>query len=470
LLKYFRINDPYRLIVLFILMLAVRLPVMISSDFLTYPELYNQLVGQRMGEGFKLYSEIWAVTGPFSGVVFGMIDLLFGKSQLTFQLVALIIVSFQCFLFNKMLLISKAFKENTYIPGVAYGILMSWFFDQYTLTPAILGLTFVLIAINGVLYHMDVKAKRDEHLLYIGLHLGVGILFYLPYVIFIPLILLGFLFFTGTVARRYVLFLYGALLPLFLGIMYYMFTGRLREVVMQYVYTLFDYPATMYFTWLELAIIFVLPAFFSLAGILKVIQGARLTVFQSNLSQFMILWLIFAAVYLFLTKIISPGYLVIFIPPTAFFISHYFFSVKKKWMAEVLFLVFMAGPVFFSLGTIFDFFITSEYVGTSKYIVEPSSHESRVAGKRILVLSNELRPYLNAQVASPFLDYQLARDVFTQPEYYDNLSLIADGFSTDMPEVIIDPNEIMEPIFNLTPVLARSYRKVEDGLYERIPD
>lgn len=469
-LKYFRINDPYRLIVLFILMLAVRLPVMISNDFLTYPELYNQLVGQRMGEGFKLYSEIWAITGPFSGVVYGMIDLLFGKSQLTFQIVSLMVISFQCFLFNKMLLISKAFKENTYIPGVAYGILMSWFFDQYTLTPAILGLTFVLIAINGVLYHMDVKAKRDEQLLYIGLHLGVGILFYLPYVIFIPLILLGFLFFTGTIARRYVLFLYGALLPIFLGIMFYMFTGRLREVVMQYVYSLFDYPVTTYFTWLELSIVFALPAFLLLGGILKVIQGARLTVFQSNLSQFMILWLIFAAIYLFLTKIISPGYLVIFIPPTAFFISHYFFSFKKKWMAELLFLVFMAGPVLFNLGTIFNFFITSQYVNTSKYIVTKSPHDPLVAGKRILVLSNDLSPYLHSEVASPFLDYQLAQDVFTQPEYYDNLSLIADGFSADMPEVIIDPYEVMEPIFNLTPMLSRSYRKVNDGLYERIPD
>jgi hypothetical protein len=448
-------------------MLAIRLPVMLSGDFLTYPELYNQLVGQRIGDGFKLYSEIWATTGPLSGVIYGMIDLLLGKSQLAYQVISLIVVAFQCFVFNRILLASKAFKENTYIPGVAYGVLMSWFFDIFTLTPAILGLTFVLVAISGVLYHMDVKAKADEQLLYIGLHLGVGILFYLPYVIFIPLILLGFLFFTSTVPRRYLLFLYGAFLPLVLGIMFYMFTGRLREVIMQFVYTLFDYPVFHYFTWLEFLIIFIFPLLLMTGGILRVIQGARLTVFQSNLTQFMILWLLFGGIYLFLVKSMAPGYLVIFVPPAAFFISHYFFYLKKKWIAELIFTVFIIAPVFFNLGTLYEFFITSKYISMEKLVVHDSPYENIASGKKILVLSNDLSPYRNAYAATPFLDYYLAREVFMAPGFYDNLTLIDDGFENDMPMIIIDPDHVMEDIFNRMPALAKIYKETSEGIYVR---
>lgn len=466
-LKYFRINDPYRLIVLFVLMLAVRLPVMLSGDFLTHSELYNQLVGERMGDGFKLYSEIWTKTGPLSGVIYGVMDLLFGRSQLAWQIVSLVIVSIQCFLFNKILLVSKAFNENTYIPGVIYGILMSWFFDLFTLTPAIMGLTFVLIAIGGVLGHMELKAKKDEQLLYIGLHLGVAVMFYLPYIIVVPLILLGFAFFTGTVPRRYLLFLYGTFLPIVLAIMFYMFTGRLREVFMQFVYTLIDYPVTFYFTWIEFLILFSVPLFFMLAGIFRVIQGARLTVFQSNLSQFMILWLLIGVAFFFLVREKAPAYLVILVPPFSFFISHYFFSIRKKWLAEIVFLIFLVGPVLFNLGTIFSFFITSEFISTDRYVVGSNPFEI-TTGKSVLVLSDDLTPCKDARSATPFVDFYLSRELFANPGYYDNLTRISSGFSLDMPDVIIDPEGLMGPVFNKMPTLGKQFGRIEPGVYTRI--
>ncbi len=468
-LKYFRINDPYRLIVLFVLMLVLRLPVMLSDQFLTYPELYNQLVGERMANGFRLYSEIWTKTGPFSAAVYGVIDVLFGRSQLAWQIISLIVVSVQCFLFNKILLINKAFEENTYIPGVAYGVLMSWFFDMFSLSPAVLGLTFVIIAVGGVFEHMELKAKRDEQLLYIGLHLGVAVMFYLPYILVVPLILLGFLFFTGTVPRRYLLFLYGMILPVILAIMYYMFTGRLKEVLRQFVFSFFEYPVTHYFGWLELLILFALPIFFILGGIIRVIQGVRLTVFQSNLSQFMILWLLVGALYVFFVKEIAPVNLIFFLPPAAFFISHYFFSFRKKWIAEIIFLLFLAGPVFFNLGTAFSWFVTSDYIETDAYIVENEPSEA-TAGKAILVLSPDLTLYRNATTASPFLDFHLSNELFANPGYYDNLTRISNGFADDMPELIVDPEGLMNGVFEKMPGLRQQFEQIRPGMYQRLAD
>ncbi len=469
-LKYFRINDPYRLIVLFVLMLAFRLPVMLSGDFLTYPELYNLLIGERMGDGFKLYSEIWNRSAPLAGMTYGVIDFLFGRSQLAWQIISLLVVLVQCFLFNRILLAGKAFNENTYIPGVVYGILMTWFFDMYSLTPPLLGLTFVLIAMGGVFEHMELKAKRDEQLLYIGLHLGVAVMFFLPYVVVVFLIMIGFALFTGTTPRRYLLFLYGVSLPVILAIMFYMFTGRLKEVIAQFVLTLFDYPVTFYFEWLDLLLLFALPVFFILGGMFRLIQGARLTVFQSNLSRFMIIWMFFFILYFFLIKDIAPAYMIFLVPPAAFFISHYFFQFRKKWVAEIVFVIFLAGPLLFNLGTIFGFFITDEVIGTEDYIVAVPENESQVNGKRVLVLSQDLAPYRNAIPATPFLDYELSGELFTNPGYYDNLTLIANGFAGDMPDVIVDPQGLMGPVFEKIPVLARQFRSSGDGVYLRITD
>jgi hypothetical protein len=283
----------------------------------------------------------------------------------------------------------------------------------------------------------------------------------------VPLILLGFLFFTGTVPRRYLLFLYGTILPVMLAIMFYMFTGRLQEVLRQYVYSIVEYPTSHYFSWLELLILFALPLFFLFGGIIRVIQGARLTVFQSNLSQFMILWLFFGALYVFLIKEMAPGYLIFLIPPAAFFISHYFFSFRKKWIAEIVFMLFMAGPVLFNLGTVFSWFITAKYIDLSDYTVENTAGV-QVSGQSTLVLSPDLNYYRNASPATPFLDYYLSWELFANPGYYDNLTKISNGFAGDMPDLIIDPDGLMKGVFEKMPSLERQFRQIEAGRYERL--
>ncbi len=83
-ISFFRLNDPYRIIGIFILLLLIRLPALLGFVPLLQPELGWMLLGESLAEGRILYEGVWDNTGPFSAAVYWFMNLLFGRSQLAF--------------------------------------------------------------------------------------------------------------------------------------------------------------------------------------------------------------------------------------------------------------------------------------------------------------------------------------------------------------------------------------------------
>jgi len=50
-LRFFRINDPYRLLAILIFLILVSLPLMINRPELTKPELKSMIIGEAMDNG-----------------------------------------------------------------------------------------------------------------------------------------------------------------------------------------------------------------------------------------------------------------------------------------------------------------------------------------------------------------------------------------------------------------------------------
>ena len=137
-LSFFRINDPYRLAFVLVLLLIFRLPFIIYGIPLTLPELKWMLVGEAMANGKMLYRDIWENIGPLSAFIYQSVDFLFGRSQLAYQLISLILVFIQAVIFNRLLLINKAYNENSYVPALIYTICMSMTFEFLTLSPILI--------------------------------------------------------------------------------------------------------------------------------------------------------------------------------------------------------------------------------------------------------------------------------------------------------------------------------------------
>ena len=66
LIRYFRINDPYRLVGVLIIMLIIYVPLFINSPGITIPELKSILIGERLNEGKSMYVAVVDNTAPLT--------------------------------------------------------------------------------------------------------------------------------------------------------------------------------------------------------------------------------------------------------------------------------------------------------------------------------------------------------------------------------------------------------------------
>ncbi|MEO0552051.1 MAG: hypothetical protein AAF149_02555 [Bacteroidota bacterium] len=463
-LSFFRLNDPYRLLVIFLLLLAVRLPALLGSYETSVQELNLMLVGERLASGFDMYSDVWETTSPISAGVFGIVDFLFGRSQTAYLIIAWIFVCIQVFFFNRMVLANKVYNENTYVPGLVYGLVASLHNDFFTLTPMLMGVTFLLPALNNIFNHIEVRAKHDEQILYIGLYVGMAYLVYLPMIVFGLAVLVAFVFFTGTVTRRYIMLFYGLLLPLLAISFYYLLLKRWQDFMYSALQPLFSGYQHWYVSYKFLLIMLAIPLLFLVMSFFKMASSGRFNNFQARLNQSMFLFMLFALGAIFLNDAGTPNAYFLLTPFFSYFLCHLFLLIKRKFIAEVSFLLFILSVALINYG---NFKILSNQDYTNEYYINEGEY-LQYTNKKIVVFGENKRPYNHASVATPFLNWEISKDVLQRPDYYDNLTIILKGFKQDMPDIIIDDSGVMPSLQERVVPLKENYKLKSAGIYERI--
>lgn len=459
-LNYYKINDPYRLISIFLLLFLFRLPVYLSSDPLIIPELKWMIIGEELAEGDTLYVDIWDEIAPLSAGVYWFIHEIFGRSQLTYQILSFILVSFQSFLFNSLLLKNNAYQQGTYVPAFIYGTLMSVFFDFYTLSPVLISITFILLAINNLFSHIEFRAKRDEQILNIGLYLGIAALFYLPSSIFFLATIIVLIIFTTTVIRRFILIIYGFLLPLLLTSVYFFFIDAFNDFYNQFLMSLFRMEGESYILFESFLVLLAIPVFFLVLSFLRLLRRTRFTNYQISLAQIMFLIFILTFfVFFFFTDNRSPHTLIIFVPTVSFFISHFFQLMKRSFLAEFSFFSFWFPVVFLNLGAYYNYFNMEELVDKENLLTQSTPWDDIVEGKEVLLIDNNISVYKNSKLATPFFSFELASEVFRTPDTYGNIALVYKHLKYDPPEVIIDPHQLLPEFLERMPDIRDSYSR-----------
>lgn len=467
-LSFFRINDPYRIIVIFLFLVVLRLPVLTSTDMLTIPELRYMVVGEKLAEGAVLYVGVWDSLSPLSAWVFWLIDELFGRSQSTYHTIATLLVFVQVVRFNRLMLSNKAYNENTYIPGLIYALLGSLFFDFFTLSPALIGMTFILMALDRVFSQIEIRAKRDEPIFYTGLFLGLATLCHLPYCVFLIAILLMLLLFSATVSRRYMLVIFGFFLPIVLLWVYYYLIDGTKDLSHNWWQGYFR-SKVLYTDIPSLLTLSAFPTGYLLIGLWRIIGWGRFTNFQTRLIQAMICWILFSVIYLLITNALQPSSLFVLVPGWAFFVSHFLLLIRRRWIAEIVFLLLITTVVYLNLGSFYDARLPSRLV--DKDSMAPATRpEDQLQGKKILVMGNEVQCYQYNTLATPYFNWDLAKDLFDNLEFYDNLSHLYWHLKNDPPEVIVDMEGKWPSLEDKIPYLKKHYRQGRGGMYWKIGD
>jgi hypothetical protein len=459
LLRFFRINDPYRLLGLLFILILLSLPLLINEPALTLAELKSMVVGESLLEGKLMYVELYDDTPPLSSLFFATLDFLFGRSLSARHITALLLIFFQAGFFGVLLINNKAYTENTYVPALIFAVLCFFSFDVLTTSPELLASTILLLVLNNLFKEIEFKIQRDEIILNLGVYLGLTTLLVCSYWIFLPGSVMILLIYGRLSLRRIGLLVFGFLLPhLLITTLYYYWDGAdllYRNFYMSY----FTMTGKMLVSWRGILTLGAIPLVYFLFSIVMMNRKARLTKYQSQLLQVMFLWMVIALLTIWASRQFTPASLVLFVPPLAYFISYYLLLIRRWWIAETMLWLFIAAVMGVNISSLKGNLAAIDY---SKLFLPKES--STVSDKKVMILGEDWPIYRNNRLGGYFLNWKLSAPVFNQLGTYDHLESVADSFETDPPEVIIDKAMKMEEVMRRIPALKSKYRK-EGGYY-----
>jgi len=466
-ISFFRVNDPLRLVVVLFILLAVRLTIVLDAPPLTIPELNALIIGEKMGDGYRMYADIWDNTGPLAAGIYWVLDELFGKVIFIHHILAGILIFIQAVYFNYILTGREQFRnrDKTYLPAFLYVIFSVISFDMMTLSPPLIALTLLLVIIDKV-FSVNDKANNDD-ILISGIYLGIAMMIYLPAVFFLIFIMLGFALFRTVTFRQYMLLIYGISFSFGVIVLYYYWKGALEEFFTNYIFTLFSVSSTGLLNIWSLGLLVATPIIWGCLGILKVFFGRTSFInYQTNCQFLMLVWFMVVTICLVFSFRLTTAHLILFVPALTFFTTHYFMLIRKRFLAELSLVLLIASLLTVSFGMYYgvDRFQQFNY---DKLIVQNNLSSSIDQSHKILVLGETLSYYHQNKLATPYLNWKLAQKHFKNLHYYDMLLIIYNNFQKDKPEIIIDQAQFIPILFKNIPILAQDYEqdKTDEHIY-----
>ncbi|MEX0884488.1 MAG: hypothetical protein WDZ72_13545, partial [Cyclobacteriaceae bacterium] len=189
-LAFFKINDPFRMVGIILLFLLLRIPYILMDIPLTQTELLWQLIGERMAKGEWMYIGIIDDTGPFSSLIYLINHYFSSNSLLSFRIISFCIVLFQVFYTNDLLIKLNAYDEHNYLPAFVMILLFQLSFDFLSLSPGLMGSTFILLSFGQLLKQTAMNQNSSSSILLMGLFGGAAFCFHFPFLAFLPFLLL----------------------------------------------------------------------------------------------------------------------------------------------------------------------------------------------------------------------------------------------------------------------------------------
>lgn len=465
-LSIFKINDPYKILVVFIIAIMIQLPVFISGINITLPEIEWHTLGNKLVNGGELYVDIYYPIGPLSAQVYRFLSYIMPDNYLIYRILGLLLIIIQAVLFNYSLIQYKAYNQNTYVPSLIYVILMMGMEDYITLSPQLMGLTFVILSISLTIRLIEGRNRRDEDFLKIGLFTGLSALFHPLYVfLFLP-ILIALLFFTNTVIRRYLLLTFGLTLPLFLTWLKYFWNNQLTEFYYNLNYLIIPGNDGAIISWQSHIAIIMIPGIYLGYALLRIAQSTAFINYQVRLQKYYFLYVIFGILIILLDYHQTSHILIVVVPVAAFFISHLFLMMKKVFLSEVLFLVFLSLIILQNYNTSFEFVKWNRFMNYSDLYIRSGDKTTDISGKKILVLGKDTGKYYKNYLATPYLSWVMLEGQIDNMDDYENIITVFENIKKDLPDLIIDDNAVMPDLLSRMPEMSILYQRNGNKLYK----
>lgn len=455
-LSFFKLNDPFRLIGIGIYVLILSVVYLVVQPFaITSPQLSWILLGERLSDGYFLYQNIIDDNGPLSAGFFSFVDVIFGRNFIAYEIIGRVLILLQILYWNAQLIKFRAFDVNTYLPAIIMAALFHFSFDMLSLSPALLGSCFLILALGQLFSQTVLQKDSSESTLLIGIYAGLATGFHPNFVLFLPYMIFTGIAISGFTFRQLLLSLVGYFLPLLLISLFYFWNNGLEEAIEIWpmIFVSEKYKFQSLTGWLILGSI---PLLLSLAGYLmgSVLRGT--TINQQKQKQLILLWLIFSFLEFFIMKKQAAFQLVILIPGLSYLITHFFLNVKREVIAQIAFYALVVG-----LPVAAWFYWQSDRPEHDYFVHETSEKYP----PNIMVMGDDLSPYLHSSLGGPFLNYSLSKLYLANDRDLGEKARLFQLLETQKATMILDPHGIFGAILKEFPALDVQYQEEKPGVF-----
>lgn len=442
-------------------MLLIRLPLFLHSFPLLIPELNWMIIGEQINQGDLLYRDIWDSVSPLSALVYWGMHSLFGRSVLALHGAATLVAVWQVVYFNYLINNRDIYPDRSFWPGLLYMLFLHISFDCLSLSPVLMSTSFLLLAFGTLVRQMDRRGATDE-VFEVGFYIGVAALFYLPSALFIIWAVLSLLFYTGATFRQYSLSLFGFLFPFAATVLFYYLCDSLDDFNRNLLASVFRVRQYSLSDFQSLLASLLIPLGLGTLGFLSLFsRSGRYVNFQQRIQQIMVIWFVIAVLTIGLMPFLAPMVFLSFVPPMAYFTYFYFEGIRRVWLAELTFLIaFILILLLFYQGAL-GLIPGSSLGRLSNLQVRPSPLTTTIQNRRILIIGEDLSAYRYNRLATPYLNWDLAKYDLKNLDNYEAVINVFDHFRNDPPDYIIDRENVVGKLFQRAPALAAQYEKTD---------
>ena len=442
-----------------VLILAIRLPLLWLGVPMTAAELRALLIGESLHAGALLYQDLYDSTAPLAGAFFAALDLIANRPLWLYRALALTLLLVQALRLNLVLNRADVHPERGYVAALTYLLVASATADLDTLSPLLLGHTFIVVAMSALLPTTR-EGYDNRRLFRAGFLTGLAALCYLPLALFLLVGLFAVIIFAANSFRSFLLLLCGFFFPYAAVATFFLYTEglagfaqfHLRPTLQGLVAGTDGLPF-----WVQLRL-FILPGVILLLALARSFTTPLGLVFQIKFRQLMFVWLLIAGLMMAAGGGVAPGTLVLALPPLTYFGLFLWQNAPRPWVPDVVLLVVLGGILVVRYRTVLGLEQVLRLPAESRYAVQPHPAYTSVQGQRLLVLGPDRRPYLQNRLASPYLDWRLAQTDFGHLNEYAAVLRLARNFAPQPPAYLIDEVGLLPELRYKLPAIFGRYQ------------